>query len=376
MGILVHRHLLGVAAALMLLISLLENPVCDAASERVQNFRRDLKAKKAEGANAQKKLPLKAKKKAEGAPKAKTKAKLPKQKSQKQKSQKKTKKKAKKKSKKSGPVAKATDIPSLVPTESPLPSITASKDPSSFPSLLLPTRSPSVQPSICDESGKGKGKGGKGGTKAPTRRCSTQSPSVLPSVTATEVPSQSPSVLPTVTATEVPSQIPSVLPTAITSISFSVDVCWQACGGGDFSNDADFNLVQEKILELALDGIDTDSIDVNVNTESADCNPCGGSDSQRKRFLQNEQNLLKSSIVFEIVIPDSVNATIDDTTIISNLNASLPELNQYLADNNVTTSFEGVVEQASKQPTSSPTQNPIEPPAGPPSPPPHELGTR
>ena len=378
MGILVHRRLLGVAAAMMLLISLLENPVCDAASERVQNIRRDLKAKKAEGANAQKKLPLKAKKKAEGAPKAKTKtkAKLPKQKSQKQKSQKKTKKKAKKKSKKSGPVAKATDIPSLVPTESPLPSITASKDPSSFPSLLLPTRSPSVQPSICDESGKGKGKGGKGGTKAPTRRCSTQSPSVLPSVTATEVPSQSPSVLPTGTATEVPSQIPSVLPTAITSISFSVDVCWQACGGGDFSNDADFNLVQEKILELALDGIDTDSIDVNVNTESADCNPCGGSDSQRKRFLQNEQNLLKSSIVFEIVIPDSVNATIDDTTIISNLNASLPELNQYLADNNVTTSFEGVVEQASKQPTSSPTQNPIEPPTEPPSPPPQELSTR
>ena len=99
MGILVHRRLLGVAAAMMLLISLLENPVCDAASERVQNIRRDLKAKKAEGANAQKKLPLKAKKKAEGAPKAKTKtkAKLPKQKSQKQKSQKKTKKKAKKK---------------------------------------------------------------------------------------------------------------------------------------------------------------------------------------------------------------------------------------------------------------------------------------
>ena len=73
MGILVHRRLLGVAAAMMLLISLLENPVCDAASERVQNIRRDLRAKKAEGANgAQKKLPLKAKKKAEGAPKAKT----------------------------------------------------------------------------------------------------------------------------------------------------------------------------------------------------------------------------------------------------------------------------------------------------------------
>ena len=54
MGILVHRRLLGVAAAMMLLISLLENPVCDAASERVQNFRRDLKAKKAEEIISQK----------------------------------------------------------------------------------------------------------------------------------------------------------------------------------------------------------------------------------------------------------------------------------------------------------------------------------
>ena len=46
MGTLVHRRLLGVAAAMMLLISLIENPVCSAAGESNRFLHsRGLKAK-------------------------------------------------------------------------------------------------------------------------------------------------------------------------------------------------------------------------------------------------------------------------------------------------------------------------------------------
>jgi hypothetical protein len=261
------------------------------------------------------------------------------------------------------PTVTVTGVPSQIPSV--LPTVTATELPSQTPSALptvtatgLPSQIPSVLPTVT-------------ATELPS-----QIPSALPTVTATGVPSQIPSALPTVTATELPSQTPSALPTAITSISFSVDVCWQGCG--DFDESADFNLVQNIILQYALGGINPSGIDVNVNTESSgdDCNPCGGSDSRRKRVLQ-QQALLASSIVFEIVIPDSVNATIEDTTVINNLNAKIANLNEDLAENNATTiSFEGVVEQATKQPTSSPTKSPSEPPTEPPSPPPQELSTR
>ncbi len=197
-------------------------------------------------------------------------------------------------------------------------------------------------------------------------------PTALPTLIPSLVPSTHPSTSPSLSIT------PSTAPSFVQTIVFSVDVCWTSCGGLD--QDANFNTVQDTLLEYALGGIDSNSISIVVNTEEDDCEPCGESSPQGRRFLQDGTSGLKSSVVFELKAFEAANVTLDDVPVIENLNASIAQLNQDLAAKNVTEiSFEGVVEEATKQPTSFPTTTPSETPSQAPeapSPPPQDLSTR